>query len=110
LSASPFRAVSDGVCVAVRLTPKAARDRIQGIAHEADGAALLKVAVTAAPEHGKANAALLECLAETWRVPKTSLSLIGGANNRRKLFHLRGEPQAILARLTHWLEDDHADG
>lgn len=103
-AASPFRAVTGGVRVAVRLTPKAARDRFQGTVREADGSCALKLGVTAAPEAGRANAALIELLAKTWRLPKTSIALVRGAADRRKTLHLAGEPAALLARLEAWRE------
>ena len=99
---SPFRAVADGVLVAVKLTPKAAQDRIQQVATAADGSAVLKLAVTAAPERGKANEALVKLLAKTWKLPKTSIVLVHGAGDRRKTLHLAGEPQALMARLEAW--------
>lgn len=105
--ASPFRTVADGLRVAVRLTPKAAQARIQGVAREADGGTALKVAVTAPPEAGKANTALIALLAKAWRLPKSSLSLVAGAGDRRKTLHLAGEPQALRARLQTWLEGLH---
>lgn len=104
-AASPFRAVADGVRIAVRLTPGAAAERIQGVAAEPHGTAALRVAVTAAPERGKANEALLRLLAKRWRLPSTSLSVVSGAAQRRKTLHLAGEPKALLARLQSWLEE-----
>ncbi len=101
---SPFSASGHGVRVAIRLTPKAARDRIQGLVADADGAAALKVAVTAAPEAGRANRALIALLAKSWRVPKSSLTLVAGATDRRKLVELAGEPKALLARLEAWCD------
>lgn len=103
--ASPFRAVADGVRIAVRLTPRAQAERIQGVATEADGTAVLKVAVAAPPERGRANDALLRLLAKRWRLAKTSLSLVSGAARRRKTLHLAGEPAALLAHLQSWLEE-----
>jgi uncharacterized protein len=99
---SPFRAANHGVRVAIRLTPKAARERIHGVVADADGAAALKVAVTAAPEAGHANLALIALLAKSWRVPKSSLTLVSGAADRRKLIELAGDPKALLARLEAW--------
>jgi uncharacterized protein YggU (UPF0235/DUF167 family) len=93
--------------IAVRLTPRAARDAVQGVAPGADGGAVLKVAVTAAPEAGKANAALIALLAKSWRIPKTAFAVVAGAADRRKTLHLSGEPAALGARLAAWLEEHH---
>jgi uncharacterized protein YggU (UPF0235/DUF167 family) len=101
---SPFAASRQGVSVAVRLTPKAAANRIGPLAETADGGAALKVAVTAAPEHGKANAALLALLAKTWRLPKSALSIAAGASDRRKRIHIAGDSAVLLPMLETWLE------
>lgn len=88
--------------VNVRLTPKASANRIQGFATEADGSAVLKVQVTAAPEDGKANDALLKLLAKTWKLPKTSLSIVSGATSRRKVLRIAGNPRDFMDRLQTW--------
>ncbi len=98
----PFRATRDGVAIALRVTPGASANRIKGVAADAEGVAVLTVAVTAAPEGGKANAALIRLLAKTWKVPKTSLSVASGAGSRRKVVHIAGDPGELLARLREW--------
>lgn len=99
----PFSATADGVRLAVRLTPKASAERIVGLADEADGGVVLKVAVTAAPEHGKANAALVRLLAETFHLPPRDFSVVRGLTDRRKLVAVAGAPAALAARLTEGL-------
>ncbi len=88
----------------IRVTPKAARSRIEGLGAGADGAAFFKVAVTAAPEGGKANAARIKLLAKQWRLAKTSLAITAGASARRKTLFIRGDGKALVARLERWLE------
>ena len=56
----------------------------------------------AKPEAGKANAAIVKLLAATWRLPRADFTLVLGAGNRLKLFHLAGEPAALLAKLEGW--------
>ncbi|MDH3229496.1 MAG: DUF167 family protein [Alphaproteobacteria bacterium] len=102
MPATPFRAVSDGVLVSVRLAPKSSANQIGGIESDADGSAILKVGVTAAPEAGKANAALIKLLAKAWKLPKTSLSVVSGATSRRKVVLVSGPPDALIARLKEW--------
>lgn len=90
--------------VSIRVTPRAARERIGEVVAEADGGRMIKVSVTAAPERGKANAAAIRLLAKAWRVPKSSLSVVSGATERRKTIHVAGEPQDLIRRLTEWME------
>ena len=71
-----------GAEFAVKVTPRARRP---GVTAE-DG--LLRVAVTAAPEDGKANAAVAEALAHALGVAKSRLHLLRGATSREKVFRL----------------------
>ena len=66
----------DGVVVTVRLTPKGGRDAIDGIETLADGRAVLKVRVRAAPSEGEANAALCRAPREGARRPTAAASTI----------------------------------
>lgn len=71
-----------GAEIAVRVTPKAARNRIVA------GEGVLRVYVTVAPEKGKANAAVARLLAKALGVPKTRLVLVRGETSRDKLFRV----------------------
>ena len=97
---TPFKPVADGVRVAVRLTPKASRNAIAGIAPSGEGEAVLKVMVTAVPEAGRANEALIKLLAKQWGVAKSSISLVAGATDRNKILHVAGDAGDLMARLS----------
>ena len=84
----------------VKLTPKAAANRLQGIATDETGALLLKVSVTAAPEQGKANQALIAFLAKLWKLPKSKFVIESGATDRRKILLIEAEPEQLAGRLT----------
>ena len=103
--ACPFQPERDGVRIAVRLTPKAARDAVEGVRPAAGGSPRLAVKVTAAPDRGKANQALLRLLAETWRLPASRLALVAGATDRNKTVRLAGAPDALMAKLEAWLAE-----
>ncbi len=103
--ASPVTVRADGVTLAVRLTPKASADRIQGLAEDAGGGTVVKAAVTAPPEKGKANAALIKLLAKACSLPKTSLTVISGATDRHKVLHIDGDPAALKRRIDAVLKD-----
>ena len=107
MTAAPIRRHADGITVTVRLTPKAGADRIDGVAADAAGDSALKVRVTAAPESGKANAALIKLLAKSLELPKSALSIAGGAKDRNKVVHVAGDPAILSAPLTQWFEERH---
>ena len=85
--------------MAIRLTPRARADRLDGIARSADGAPVLKASVTAPPAEGRANDALLALLAKSWGVPRRDLAIIGGIKSRSKIVHVAGDPAELLKRL-----------
>ncbi len=72
----------EGAEIAVRVTPKASRDRILV---EDDA---IRVYVTTVPEDGKANKAVVKLLSKALGVPKTRLDLIRGATSRDKVFRI----------------------
>jgi uncharacterized protein YggU (UPF0235/DUF167 family) len=63
------------------------------------------VAVTASPEGGRANEAVIALLAKAWRVPKTSITVVAGATARRKTVLVAGETRDLMARLTQAVEE-----
>lgn len=101
---SCWRAVPGGIELFVRLTPKAGRDRIDGIAADADGRQYLAVRVAAAPVEGAANAGLISFLAKSWRLPKSAFSLVSGETQRLKRLSVSCDAVA-LARLLPDLEE-----
>jgi uncharacterized protein YggU (UPF0235/DUF167 family) len=104
LDPSPFCLAAGGIGIRVHARPGARRDAVEGLRSDADGSVALRVSVRAAPEGGKANAAIARLLAAEWDMPKTALRLAGGASDRRKLFVLMGEPAAVRTRLEGWLK------
>jgi uncharacterized protein (TIGR00251 family) len=97
--ALPFQVNSDHVRLSVKLTPNAGRDGIDGAEAAADGETLLKARVTAVPEKGKANKALIELLSKSLKLPKSSISVISGDTARKKILRIDGDTEEIAARL-----------
>ena len=83
----------------MRLTPKGGRDAIDGVEQMADGRAVLKARVRAAPSEGEANAALIRLLAKTLEVPRRDVALTAGATARIKRLTIAGEAAALVAKL-----------
>ena len=95
---------NDKFRVIVRLTPKASQNSIVDLAHETEGGVVIKTSVTATPEAGKANTALLKLLASEWKLPKSSLSIINGATTRRKIIEIAKDRHIVEPVLTAWIE------
>jgi len=89
----------------LRLTPKASRNALSGVVEDAEGKQAVKAGVTAVPEKGKANAALIKMLAKEWKLPKSAFALVAGETDRRKTLEIdHGDPVALLQQLTEWME------
>lgn len=57
-----------------------------------------KVRVTAAPEHGRANDAVLRLVADTLAVPLTSVAIVSGHGARDKIIELSGVGPGLVER------------
>jgi uncharacterized protein (TIGR00251 family) len=77
--------VEGGVRISVRVTPRAGRNALDG---ERDGRLLVRV--TAAPEDGKANAAVCKLLAKRLGIGKSRVSVVFGETARAKVIEAEG--------------------
>ena len=95
-----MRRTDKGLFLSVRVQPKASKSRILG---EHGGA--LKISVTATPEKGKANAAVVALLSEKLGVPKSSIEIVRGETSRLKTVRIRGMAKetvsALLSRVSN---------
>lgn len=95
----PTKLHQAGLTVTIRLTPNARRDAFDGRMPVADGKTAIKVSVNAVPEDGKANKALIDFLAKSWSLPKSSFSLLSGQTNRVKVVLIEGDGQKLREQL-----------
>ena len=78
---------------AVRLTPRAGGDHVDGVVEGE-----LRARVTA-PAEGAANNALVRLLAEELGIARRDVRIVAGASSRRKLVVVDGlGPETIVAR------------
>jgi uncharacterized protein len=101
-SSRPWTRAADGIALDVRLTPRSARDAIEGVERRADGWTVLKVRVRAAPVEGEANEALRWLIAKALGIAPRQVELAAGSAARLKRLHIAGDAQmleAILERL-----------
>jgi len=79
----------------LRVSPGASGSRVVGRHGDA-----WKVRIAAPPENGKANDALVDLLAETLGVPRSSIEIVAGHTSRDKTVMVRGVGEAdVEARL-----------
>jgi uncharacterized protein len=99
MAQNPWRVVASGVEVRARATPRGGRDAVDGVATLADGSAVLRIRVRAAPEDGAANEAVRRVLAKALGRPASAVSLTAGATARLKTLCIEGDPAVLCARL-----------
>lgn len=89
-----------GLRLRIFLQPKASRDQIVGL-HDNE----LKIAITAPPIDGQANAHLLKYLSKLFKVPKSSIVLEKGELQRHKQIFVpqpKQLPAEVAALLNGW--------
>ncbi|HKQ45224.1 MAG TPA: DUF167 family protein [Rhizomicrobium sp.] len=99
----PYTVAEGGVRLALRLTPRASRNGVDGVTADAEGRPLLKLRLVAPPVDGAANEALIAFLAKTLSLRKADIAIRSGETGRIKILHLAGDSAAILQKLDAWL-------
>ena len=79
-----IREVEGGIVVSVKVQPNASKDRVVGGHTEQ-----LKIAVTVAPEKGKANMAVIKVLSKWLGVKSSDIQIISGEKSRDKKVFIR---------------------
>lgn len=87
--------------LAVKLTPRASADQIDGWDVDADGRPVLKVRLRAQPVEGEANEALIRFLAKALARPRRDVNLVRGGASRLKMIEIAGlDDAAVRKRLS----------
>jgi uncharacterized protein len=90
----PWRADRAGVRLLVRVTPRAGRDEIDGLAETAHGPAVA-VRVRAAADKGDANRAVEAVVADWLGIAKSVVAVASGGKSRVKTLLIAGEPATL---------------
>jgi hypothetical protein len=93
-----------GVLLYVRATPGAAQDAIGGIWCGPDGDIRLTVKISASPDKGKANAAIVKGLSAALGAPKSAISIVAGKSSRKKTVEIAGDPSLLEQKLSQLVE------
>ena len=82
--------MTDKQTITVKLTPGARQNKVIGWEEDLFGERTLKIQVTAIPEKGKANKAMITLLSKHWKISKSSITVVRGATSRVKILEVEG--------------------
>src|SRR3979490_2722996 len=91
----PWRYSTQGISVALRVTPRGGRDDIDGVETLANGRTVVKVRVRAIADGGEANPAVTELIAKALGVPKARVRILSGTTSRLKHIAIDGDPAKL---------------
>lgn len=97
----PLTQDGENTILSVHVQPKARKNAIEGVKADADGKLWLTIRITAVPEDGKANKAVIRLLSKTWRIPARAFSLLSGDTSRYKRIHIARPAYEIEEWLKH---------
>ena len=95
----PWRYSTQGISLALRVTPRGGRDGIDGIETLANGRTVVKVRVRTIAEGGEANRAVIALLSEALGVARGRVRILSGATSRLKQIAVDGDPAQLGERL-----------
>lgn len=95
-----LKETSAGIIIPIKVIPKSHRNEIIGWENEE-----LKIRITAAPEKGSANEALVSFLAKYFNISCSNLTLVYGATSRHKRVCITG---LTLKEVTEALAEKHS--
>lgn len=101
----PFRKVKTGVILCVRITPNASGNQIVGTRIRDGGTLQLRIHVTATPEKGRANKAMIALLAKSLHLPKSAFDITSGRAARSKNLSIKGKSEEISAAINRLLHN-----
>ncbi len=82
------------ITFSVKVVPRSSRTEIAGTEGDA-----LRIRLKAPPVEGRANEALIEFLANTFRIGKANVEIVRGETGRHKLVRLKGVRGEQLVRI-----------
>lgn len=94
MTADWLRVGAGQATLALHIQPGAKKTEVAGLHGDA-----LKIRLAAPPVDGKANAALIDFVADRLGLPKAAIRLKSGQSSRRKVLEVSGAPSDTAQRL-----------
>ena len=82
-----FTESRDGITINIKVIPRAKRDEIVGVEGDA-----VKIRLHAPPVEGRANEALINFLADVFKIQRAQIEIVRGEASRHKVVRVRGVP------------------
>ncbi len=92
-----FTDTDTGIRLLIRATPGAAKNEITGVWRGVDDEHRLAIKITAPPDKGKANAAIIKLLAKATGLAKSSFTITAGETARLKTINVSGESKILTS-------------
>ncbi len=89
----PDPAMPDAVLLHLKVVPGSSRNALAGVL-----GSRLKVKVAAAPEKGRANAAVVAFLAKTLEIAESAITLVKGQTSPEKTVRIRGVAMDVIKK------------
>ena len=96
------RCIDHHVEILIRLTPNASCDQILGVIQVGENEFRIGVKVSAVPEKGKANKALIALFAKNLGISKSTIEVSTGETNRLKTLRIHANANSILEKLAQF--------
>ena len=87
----------------LRVKPGASRHALLGRTVLAENQEAVALAISAPPQGGKTNDAVVALLAKAWQIPKSRLAIVVGATARTKIIEVAGDAAVVSGTLGSWL-------
>ena len=92
-----IKEIKEGLIIRIKIVPNSSKNDI--ILEDE----FIKIKITAQPIENKANKALIEFLAKTFKIPKTSIEIIKGETSKEKTVLIKTENEVKRLEITNKL-------
>ena len=95
-----YQILNDSILIHLKVIPNSSKNQIIGVLSDGKGGAYLKVKVTAIPESGKANKAIIKFLSKFWKIPSSKISVNSGKTSSIKTISIDSNSNEIIKLLS----------
>lgn len=110
MTANPLKEKNGKTLLTLKVTPRGSANKIQSMERDLFDDVIVKIMVTALPEKGEANQAVIQLLAKTLKLPKRAFSIVAGNTARVKVISIEANSEEIWGKLTEMKKSENRRG